>query len=120
LISSTSIPSKDFEPVPVPADARPRPLIHPVSAALLLAIDALWAVADWAAFAWIVTIPLSFLAVAVPTFLVQRHLNRDEKGRAFAVSSSLGVLAAIPTPVTGTFVGTLVLLLAGLRSLRHT
>jgi hypothetical protein len=30
----------------------------------------------------------------------------------------LGILAAIPTPITGTIVGTIILGLAGLRSLR--
>jgi hypothetical protein len=87
---------------------------------LLIIVDALWGTADWAAVAWIATIPLSFLAVAVPTFLVQRLLNGDARGRAFAIAAVLGVLAAVPTPVTGTIAGTLVLALAGLRSLRRS
>jgi hypothetical protein len=120
LISLTDTLSKSSEPAPSGNLSGPRPLIHPVSAALLLVIDALWTVADWAAFAWVITIPLSFVAVALPTFLVQRHINRDEKGRALAVAVALGVLAAVPTPIAGTFVGTLVLLMSGLRSLGRT
>jgi hypothetical protein len=95
-----------------------RPLIHPLSAVLLIAVDALWTLADWAAFAWIVTIPLSFAAVFVPCYLVQRHLKEgNTRGASFAVATVLGVLAAIPTPVTGTITGTLILALAGIRSL---
>jgi hypothetical protein len=96
-----------------------RPLVHPLSAGLLIAIDALWTLADWAAFAWIVTIPLSFAAVFIPGYLVQRHLNHNTRGASCAVAAVLGVLAAIPTPVTGTITGTLILALAGIRSLRR-
>lgn len=97
----------------------PRALIHPLSAALLIAVDGLWALADWAVLAWMVTIPLSFLAVCVPTYLIQKHLNGDPGGRSLAVGSLLGVLAAVPTPITGTVVGGLVLAMAGLRSLHR-
>jgi hypothetical protein len=97
---------------------RDLPLIHPVSAILLVAVDSLWTLADWAAVAWMVTIPLSFLAVAVPTFFVQKFLKKDQTGKSMAVASLLGVLAAIPTPITGTIVGAIALGLAGLRSLK--
>jgi hypothetical protein len=92
-------------------------LIHPLSAALLIAIDSLWTMADWAAFAWLVTIPLSFLAVFLPTYLIQRYMKKDPAGKSAAVAAFLATLAAIPTPITGTLVGTFVLALAGLRSL---
>ena len=114
MTSSTDIPSKLSDP---PHNAE-KPLIHPLSALLLMVIDALWTLADWAAAAWLVTIPLSFLAVAVPTYLIQKHVQRDRTGRSLAVASFLGALAAIPTPITGTAVGAIVLALAGLRSLR--
>jgi hypothetical protein len=81
-------------------------------------VDGLWALADWAILAWVVTIPLSFLAVGIPTYLIQKHVNRDPSGRSLAVGAFLGVLAAVPTPVTGTVVGGIVLAMAGLRSLR--
>jgi hypothetical protein len=95
---------------------KPRTLIHPVAALLLMVIDALWSLADWAALAWGVTIPLSFFVVAVPTFFVQKSLNRDTGGRALAVAGLLGALAAVPTPVMGTVIGAIALALAGLRS----
>jgi hypothetical protein len=100
---------------PPPAD---KPLIHPISAVLLVAIDSLWTFADWAAFAWIVTIPLSFFAVAIPTFLIQKYIKKDPGGKSLAVASFLGVLAAVPTPITGTVVGAIALGLAGMRSLK--
>jgi hypothetical protein len=107
--------SSDAEPVAPPAA---RPLIHPLSAALLIAVDGLWALADWAVLAWVVTIPLSFLAVGIPTYLIQKHVHGDQSGRSLAVGAFLGVLAAVPTPITGTVVGGIVLAMAGLRSLR--
>jgi hypothetical protein len=104
-----------MQTVPLPEG---RPLIHPLSAALLIAVDGLWALADWAVLAWAVTIPLSFLAVGIPTYLIQKHVNGDPGGRSLAVGAFLGVLAAVPTPITGTVVGGIVLAVAGLRSLR--
>jgi hypothetical protein len=92
-------------------------MIHPLSAVLLIAVDTLWTLTDWAAFAWVVTIPLSFAAVAVPGYLIQRHLNGGGPGPSAAIAAALGVLAAIPTPVTGTLAGTVILALAGIRSL---
>ena len=124
MTSSIPIPSKssDVEQGTVYQDASQqaagdRPLIHPLSAALLIAIDSLWTMADWAAFAWLVTIPLSFLAVFLPTYLIQRHMKKDPAGKSAAVAAFLATLAAIPTPITGTIVGTFVLAVAGLRSL---
>jgi hypothetical protein len=100
-----------------PPPERHEPSIHPLSALLMIAIDNLWMLADWAAFAWIFTIPLSFLAVGIPSYLIQRHYRGDTAGRAMAIASLLGVLAAIPTPITGTAVGLAVLGYAGFRSL---
>lgn len=94
-----------------------KPLIHPLSALLLLIVDALWTIPDMAAVAWFATIPACFLAVAIPAYLIQRHVKRDASGKSAAVAALLGVLAAIPTPVTGTVVGAIVLALSGLRSL---
>jgi hypothetical protein len=115
LTSSTDIPSK---PSDAP-DAAQKALIHPLSAVLLIAVDGLWTIADWATLAWIVTIPLCFLAVGLPTFLIQKFMKGDATGPSLAVGSLLGVLAAIPTPITGTLVGGVVLALAGLRSLKR-
>jgi len=75
--------------------------------------------ADWAVLAWMVTIPLSFLEAGITTYLIQKHVNGDMSGRSLAVGAFLGVLAAVPTPITGTVVGGIVLAMAGLRSLRR-
>jgi uncharacterized membrane protein len=105
-------------PIPQPpAPERRERSIHPLSAVLLITVDNLWLLADWAAFAWLITIPLSFLAVCVPVYLIQKHFRGDSSGKAMAIASLLGVLAAVPTPVTGTATGLIVLGYAGLRSL---
>lgn len=118
MTSSTVIPSKSSDARPS-AESEHRPLIHPLSAALLVAVDGLWSLADWAVLAWGLTVPLSFLAVCIPAFLVQKHVHGDARGRSLAIGSLLGVLAAVPTPVAGTVVGGVVLAMAGLRSLRR-
>jgi integral membrane sensor domain MASE1 len=87
------------------APAGEGPPIHGLSALVLVAVDSLWAVFDWAPPIWIVAIPFCFLAVFIPCFLVQKHLKQDSTGRALAFATLLAVLAAIPTPVTGTPVG---------------
>jgi hypothetical protein len=76
-----------------------------LSALILVAVDSLWAVFDWVPPVWIVAIPACFAAVFVPTFLIQRHLKHDSNGRAATFATILAVLAAIPTPITGTPVG---------------
>ncbi|MDA1183660.1 MAG: hypothetical protein O2930_03325 [Acidobacteria bacterium] len=92
--------------------------IHPWSALVLVVVDNLWTLAGWAVLLWAVTIPLSFLAVSIPTYLIQRYWNGDTPGRALGVSVLLGVLAAVPTPITGTAAGALFLGVAGVRSLK--
>lgn len=94
-----------------PPDSRP---IHALSALVLIAVDSLWAVFDWVPPVWILAIPLCFLAVFVPCLLIQKYLKHDPTGRAIAIATLLGVLAAIPTPITGTSVGLGVLAWSGL------
>jgi hypothetical protein len=89
-------------PVAASSDGRP---IHALSALILVAVDSLWAVFDWVPPVWIVAIPACFAAVFVPTFLIQKHLKNDSNGRAATFATILAVLAAIPTPITGTPVG---------------
>ena len=103
---------------PAPA-ARPAdgPPIHALSALVLVAVDSLWALFEWLPPVWIVAIPACFGAVFVPTFLIQRHLKNDSKGRALTFATILAVLAAIPTPITGTPVGLGLLAWTGLGKL---
>ena len=91
--------------------------IHALSALILVAVDSLWAVFDWLPPIWIVAIPGCFLAVFIPTFLIQKHLKHDSNGRAFTFATLLAVLAAIPTPITGTPIGLGLLAWTGLGKL---
>jgi hypothetical protein len=100
---------------PGAAGEKHRNLIHPLSAVVLMGIDALWSMDAWAVFAWMLTIPASFLATFIPAYFIQKNMNGDTGGRAALVAAMLGFLAAIPSPVMGTAVGFAVLALAGLR-----
>ena len=93
------------EPSRSQAKSRDPAPIHALSALILAAVDSLWALFEFAPPLWILTIPLCFLAVFVPTYFIQRHLKQDAAGRALAFAAVLGVLAAIPTPIMGTPVG---------------
>ena len=79
--------------------------IHALSALILVAVDSLWLPVDLLPPIILVAIPACFVAVFVPTYLIQRHLKNDSKARALTFAMVLGVLAAIPTPITGTPVG---------------
>lgn len=99
-----------------PFSAASRP-IHALSALILVAVDSLWAIFDLAPPVWVVAIPACFVAVFVPAYLIQRHLKQDPPGRAAAFATLLAVLAAIPTPITGTPVGLGLLAWTGLGKL---
>ena len=104
-------------PPPPAAPPTDGPPIHGLSALILVAVDSLWAIFDWLPPVWIVAIPACFAAVFVPTYLIQRHLKNDSKGRALTFATILAVLAAIPTPITGTPVGLGLLAWTGLGKL---
>lgn len=90
-------------------------LFHPWSAALLLAVDNLWALPDFAVITLAATVPACFLMVFAGVCFIQRRHQRDSVGGAFAKALVLAVIAAIPTSVTGTPVGLALLAWAGLR-----
>ena len=87
--------------------------IHPLAAGLLVAVDNLWNLADWAVVTWWLTVPRSFLSVFVPTVWLQRRLRKDRWGSALAKALVLGLVAAVPTSLTGTPVGMALLAWAG-------
>jgi hypothetical protein len=91
--------------IPQPSNPVEGPPIHGLSALILVAVDSLWAIFDWAPPVWVVAIPFCFLAVFVPTYLIQKVLKQDSNARALTFASILAVLAAIPTPITGTPIG---------------
>jgi hypothetical protein len=106
--------AETHESAPPRAEKTP---IHPLSAIALLAIDNLWMLEDWIAITWFITIPLSFLTVFFPVFFIQKFVNKDSFGRALAFASLLGVIAAVPTSLTGTPVGLGLLAWTGLGKL---
>jgi len=88
--------------------------VHPTAALLLVAMDNLWNMADWAVLSWAVTIPSSFVTVFLPTLMIQRLVKRDGWGRAVLFAALLGGLAAVPTSIFGTPVGLALLAWTGL------
>jgi hypothetical protein len=84
---------------------------------VLAAVDNLWLAFAWEPPFWIVAIPLCFVAVFVPSFLIQKYLKHDGNGRAATFATLLAVLAAIPIPITGTAVGISLLAWTGLGKL---
>lgn len=101
-----------------PVAPRKKFWLHPASGLLILAVD-------WFFFApeamsggvgAIVTSPLAFLITTSGVFLIQRHRNKDSFGGAFLKALLGGLVAAIPTSIGGTILGTLVLVLSGLSS----
>jgi hypothetical protein len=102
-------------PAPPAAEAPP---IHAFSALLLLAVDNLWNLADWAVLSWLFTVPLAFITVFVPVYLIQRWLRNDARGRALAFAALLAVLAAVPTSITGTPIGIALLAWTGISRFR--
>jgi len=96
------------------AGAPPGPPVHPAAAALLLAVDNLWNLADWTVLSWFLTIPASFLTVSIPTLVIQRKLRGQRWGTALFFAVLLGAVAAVPTSVTGTPVGMALLAWTGI------
>lgn len=88
---------------------------HPWSAALLLAVDNLWALPDFAVITLAFTVPACFLMVFTGVFFIQHRQRDDSVGKALAKALLLAVIAAVPTSVTGTPVGLILLGWAGIR-----
>ena len=118
-MQAAAVPIEVLPPAPAAAHNAPPEgaPIHALSALVLVAVDSLWAFFDWVPPVWIVAIPFCFAAVFVPTYLIQRHLKQDSKPRALTFAMVLGVLAAIPVPITGTPVGLGLLAWTGLGKL---
>jgi integral membrane sensor domain MASE1 len=106
------------QPTPTAPHADGQP-IHALSALILVAVDSLWIPGEFLMPVWVIAIPACFAAVFIPTYLIQKHLKNDSKGRALTFATILAVLAAIPTPITGTPVGLGLLAWTGLGKLFH-
>ena len=90
--------------------------LHPTSGLLVLGVD--WLLfapeAATAEAAAILTSPLAFLIVGIGVFWIQRRKNGDSFGAAALKGFLSGLVAAIPTSIGGTILGTLVLAASGL------
>jgi hypothetical protein len=100
----------------VPPATRRKYWLHPASGLLILAVDWLFFAPEAATFeaAAVLTSPLAFLVTAAGVFWIQRRKNGDSFGSAAAKAFFAGIVAAIPTSIAGTILGTLVLTLSGL------
>lgn len=102
------------------AGAHPAPIreaFHPAAAALLVLVDNLWMLPEFAVVTWWLTIPLSFLSVFSVTLFIQRALGRNPWMVAIAKALFFGVVAAVPLSVTGTPIGLALLAWAGVKRL---
>ena len=106
-------------PVTVEPGGRPLTPIHPAAAAILLFVDNLWNLSDWVVASWVLTIPLSFVSVFVPTLVLQRFSRRERWFPAIGKAAVLGLVAAVPTSLTGTPVGMALLAWAGIEKWRR-
>ncbi len=88
--------------------------VHPLAALILLAVDNLWSLGEWAVISWVVTIPAAFLSVFVPTFLLHRRSLGQSRRRALAWATLLGAIAAVPFSVGGTAIGAYLLAWLGI------
>lgn len=107
---------------PRAGSARPagdKPPVHPLAALILLAVDNLWNLAEWAVVTWVVTIPAAFLSVFVPTLLLHRRSLGQSKAKALAWATLLGLIAAVPFSVGGTAIGAGLLAWLGIQRLGH-
>ena len=98
-----------------PAPVSHRYWLHPASGALILAVDWLFFAPEalTAEAAAIITAPLAFLITTAGVFWIQRKRNGDSVKAALAKAVFGGIMAGIPTPIGGTLLGTVVLVLSG-------
>lgn len=120
IIPEVLPPNAPVPPAGNQSGSGPRPSpgrapFHAQAAVLLLVVDNLWNLADWTAILYVITVPICFLCVAVPTFFIQRNKHGDSVGKAMLKALFLGLVAAVPFSVTGTPVGLALLAWAGIK-----
>lgn len=93
------------------------PPIHPLSALLLMVIDGLWTLPELLVVDWVITIPLCFITVLVPTLMIQKLIKKQTFGAAFVYAVLLAMLAAVPYPLLGTPIGAAMLAWFGISKL---
>ena len=91
--------------------------LHPASGALILGVDWLFFGAEVVSLetAGVFGSLAAFATTTLGVFWIQRAKRRDSRAAAAAKALFAGVVAGIPTSIGGTVLGTLVLVLAGLK-----
>lgn len=93
----------------------PKPPVHPLAAVILLVVDNLWNLTEWAVVTWAVTIPAAFLSVFVPTLILHRRSLGQPRAKALGWATLLGAIAAVPFSVGGTAIGAALLAWLGIQ-----
>jgi hypothetical protein len=101
---------------PPPPPPRRKYWLHPISGLLILGVDWFFFPPEiiGGGITAIISSPLAFLIAGTSVFWVQRKKNGDPFGRAILKALLGGFVAAIPTSIGGTLLGTAVLVLSGL------
>ena len=110
------LPPESVEgPTQPPRDGKNSAPFHPAAVVLMLIVDNLWMLEEFVVITWVVTVPLSFLSVFLPALWIQHRLTNDTWKKAAMKALFLGLVAAVPTSITGTPVGLALLAWAGIR-----
>ena len=90
--------------------------LHPMSGGLLLLVDNIFfgANALTGGMATPVSSALAFLVTGCGVYSIQRNRSLDPVGTSLVKALGAGLVAGIPTSISGTALGALVLLLSGL------
>jgi hypothetical protein len=99
---------------------RRRIRLHPVSGLLIILLDNLFFGLNVATLGigMLLACSLAFSVTTIGVYLAQRFLDRDSRRASLAKALLSGVLAGVPTSITGTIFGTAVLAASGLPRLR--
>jgi hypothetical protein len=115
VIDVEVVPPEARGGTPPPRPPGPLPPVHPLAAVVLLVVDNLWNLADWAIVSWVVTIPAAFLSVFLPTLVLHRRGLGQPVWKALSWAALLGAIAAVPFSVGGTATGAALLAWLGVQ-----
>jgi hypothetical protein len=96
-------------------------VLHPGTGALILAVDWLFFGADALTLGGTIILSsmAAFTITAIGVFWIQRSKGGDSFTLAAAKAFAAGVVAGVPTSIGGTVVGSIILALSGLKTLRR-
>jgi hypothetical protein len=119
------LPDSDRVPAPIaplaytriePPPPRPFYRLHPISGVLTIAIDTFFFGAEVVTLGldWPIISVLAFTITFAGVYWAQRRLDRDTRLASALKAFVAGFLAGIPTSITGTIFGTMILFASGL------